>query len=558
MIRSNLLRYFFTDTSQFLLAGWNSFESWLKTRSWWRILGTAIPVFLLASLGAPVLKGLNMDKRELTNRFGKIATSEVEKSNLGEASTNPNAIQTSNSPNGMPLLEIAYRRLLTTEPFNHKARFYVGKVMERRGQLSQARSLMQDLAPLNGLGFAEAHSWLARDIIQRSQRTKAPIPEQELLHHLNANAESANADPELLVVFSSILERQGNIDRAIVELEKAVRFSDKYHLNLSLLYQRALKSDLQKTSAKRAQTFFQEKLKEIDVQNIETLRDELVSQLGLSLALQDNMNESIRILSEGLRKDAPCLAIRKTLSSIYLFRFQKQLEIVKQVDSIDLSDLESAMTLDPNNPFVASLVSQLLTLQTEQNAPIKLMLERNITQGRSSAILHLLLANEAILRKQYREAIPHLEIALSHHPTNTSVLNNLALALVSENSRESDRSLELIDKAISISGETAELLDTKGQILMTSSQNIDAIRCFEKAIALQPGRINSRKMLVLLYERQEMYSLAKAQRQAISLIQVKLDELAQSQSLPSTSAKKTIIPERCFSPDYESSPPSPN
>lgn len=556
MFRSSLLRFFFSDTSQFLLITWNSFENWLKTRQWIKILLFLIPVLLLAILAAPLLKGFNTDKRTLTSRYAKIASVEVDKPTI-ETDFRSEAIKSAKNQSGMSLTEIAYRRLLITEPFNRKAKYYVAHVLDKKGQRSQARAIMQELAPLTGLGLPEAHSWLARDLIQKTQRSGTPIPENELIHHLEANASATNPDPELLVLFSSIQEQQGNQIASVTTMERAANASEEYLLNLSLLYQRCVKTDLQKSTAKKAQLYFEKKLKSAELQSDDIIREKTLPQLGLSLALQDDLDNAIRLLSDSLAKATQSLAIRKTLASVYVFRFQKQIERIRHIESLNLSDLESALKLDPENPYTATIISQLLVLQSQQNTELKRLLERNIADGRSSGILHLLLANEAILRKQYTEAIPHLELALSHQPKNSIVLNNLALALVSQSPPETVRASELINEAISLSGETAELLDTKGQILASNNQDLEAIQCFEKAVSLQPSRLSSRKSLVLLYKKRNMTAMATAQENAILLIQEKLQDLTSSQNSKMTSTQAGKIPERCYSPILTSSPPSP-
>lgn len=561
MFRSNLLRYFFTDTTQFLLGSWNTFESWFKSRKWLRILGTASPLMILATLGIPVLQGINLDKRTLTNRYAQMAAIEAEKLETPQsvqAETEAPSPATDDISNGMPLIEIAYRRLLTTEPFNQRARFYVAKVMERRGQLSQTRYLMQELAPLTSIGYADAHAWLARDIIKRAQRTKTSISERELLHHLKANAEAPKPDPELLMLQASILDRLGSTPQAFVSLEKAVSISDKYALSLALLYQRHSKSDLQKATAKRAQAYYESEMKKINDQTPEPIREEIVSQLGLSLALQDNLQAGIDFLSSAIRTDTPCVKIRSTLSSLFVLRFQQQLEVVQRLESLNLADLEAAMGLDPASPLVASLVSQLLALQGQQNPPLRAMLERNIKQGGSSAMLHLLLANEAILGSRFEDAIPHLDIALTHYPDNMTVLNNYALVLVSKTSPETERALDMINKAIAVAGENGELMDTKGQILTIAGKDIEAIRCFEKAVAQQPGRLKSRERLVSLYDKLKMTDMANAQRDAIVFIQEKINQAAAAQiNLQRQGVGATTIPARCIAPDQDSVPPSP-
>jgi tetratricopeptide (TPR) repeat protein len=83
-------------------------------------------------------------------------------------------------------------------------------------------------------------------------------------------------------------------------------------------------------------------------------------------------------------------------------------------------------------------------------------------------------------RKIIGGAIDTYRKVLELDPSNAIVLNNIA-CLTAEETGLTDESLTLIDKAIEIAGRTADMLDSKGHILVIAGRHAEAIPFFEEA-----------------------------------------------------------------------------
>jgi tetratricopeptide (TPR) repeat protein len=279
--------------------------------------------------------------------------------------------------------------------------------------------------------------------------------------------------------------------------------------------------------------------------------------------LLNDHDKAIEVLMAGLRTDQPCNVLRQALSNAHLFRYQSELERVKDPSKVGLDDIEKAMFWNPANPQVADLVSQLMVFQQEQKEQIGTLLRKQIARGEGVALTHVLLANEAILDNKIEDALPHLEIAYRHFPNALNVLNNLSLALATIPNPDIKRAEELIEQAVKLGGESTELMDTRGQILAIAGKDLDAIRSFEKSISLMPNRIRTRERLIALYEKVGLTAMIPAQTAAIEDIKRQLREAEERRKaaeererLAREAARQKPIAPYCVVPD-EGVPPAP-
>ena len=97
----------------------------------------------------------------------------------------------------------------------------------------------------------------------------------------------------------------------------------------------------------------------------------------------------------------------------------------------------------------------------------------------------LMLATWRLFQQRSDESIRLLRRVLSMQPRNTLAMNNLADAL-SERPETRPEALALIDRAIAQAGPLAELLDTKGTLLLLEGDVAGAIKEFQKATS-SPG-----------------------------------------------------------------------
>ncbi len=545
----------------FFLQLWETLEGWLLSRRWKVIALAMVPLLLLATLAIPVFRGYLADKQVLTAWYATIFSDQVE----SEANSKEGLTITEAANSGMDLAEISSRRLLQLQPDNEKARFYVAQGMERRGRLPHARVMMGELAPEDRNGYAPAHAWLVRDMLKTSEQKQIPLPQKSLRHHLQSACQSVDVDPKLLILYSALLENDGNVDGAVSQMQRAATSESNYWLELAKLTRRYGKNDLSAMAARNAQDYYLNQLgktkDDTPYEQIENLR----VQIALSQALLGDHDKAIETLMAGLRTDKPCNILRQALSNAHLARYQVQLERLGSPAKVGLEDIERSMFWNPANTQLADLISQLMAYQQDQREPISALLKQQVSRGEGVALTHILLANESIIEGQIEAAIPHLEIAYRHYPDALNVLNNLSLALATAKTPDLARAEELIDKAVKLGGEAPELMDTRGQVLALAGKDLDAIRSYEKAVALSPNRIKTRERLIAIYPRVGLDEMIAPQVEAIERIKLEIRQAEERrlaalerERLAKEALKRPKLPSYCIAPEIDTvGPPEP-
>lgn len=568
---SRLFKTFRTSPVSFFIQLWETMEGWLKSRRWKLVFLLLLPLILLSGLAGLVIKGYVRSKQELTawyaGQFQNVVDKEENSKTLspdGDTDFGSIGAQESKEKMGMDLAEITSRRLIALQPGNEKAKFYVAQGMERRGLKPHARVMINDLAPEDRVGYAPAHAWVVQDLIQTAQEKQIPLPQKALKHHLQCASQDIDAETQLLILYAALLDGEQKIDEALNLLQRASNKDPKHWVDVAKFARRIGKLDVSMQAAKNALTHHQKVLEnatdETSFEETEVMR----VQLAVSYALLNDHTKAIEVLMQGLKTDQPCNVLRQALSNAHLYRYQAELERIKDPAKIGLDDIEKAMFWNPGNPAVADLVSQLMAFQKEQKEQIGSMLRKQIARGEGVALTHVLLANEAILDEKIDDAIPHLEIAYRHFPTALNVLNNLSLALATTSKPDVKRAEELIEQAIKLGGESTELMDTRGQILAIAGKDLDAIRSYEKSIALMPTRIRTRERLIELYEKVGLKEMVPAQLAAIDEIKRQIREAEERKKaaeererLAREKARQKPIPAFCVMPE-SGEPPAPS
>jgi tetratricopeptide (TPR) repeat protein len=144
-------------------------------------------------------------------------------------------------------------------------------------------------------------------------------------------------------------------------------------------------------------------------------------------------------------------------------------------------------TCPPEDIGTASLaVLRAMKPTAEQCRPIERhLLEAQKKDPRSTAFV-MLLADLYDLRGDYAEAQRAYRQALAQDGDNVVAMNNLAW-LLAETSGDTDEALRLIQQAIKLQGERAELLDTRAAVELAKSQVDAAIKDLERANADSPS-----------------------------------------------------------------------
>ena len=100
------------------------------------------------------------------------------------------------------------------------------------------------------------------------------------------------------------------------------------------------------------------------------------------------------------------------------------------------------------------------------------------------------------------------------------MLNNLALVLAKTSEANVERSLNLLNKALSLSPGNAEILDSLGDVLLIAKRPKDAINKFELAIMRDVSRLETRKKLLVAYQLNGMEDMAKSLSDVIQKMEI--------------------------------------
>lgn len=558
-----IFRTLFTEPISFFLQLWETLEGWLTSRGWKRLGISLIPLLFLGALVVPVLRGRWQDKQDITAWYARLFGDEVESAEAAEkAGVKNKKADDSNQGKGMDIGEIASRRLLQMQPGNNRARYYVAQGMARRGQTAHARVIFQELAPESDKGYAPAHAWLVQDLINQSQESKQPPPRILFKHHVQVATTAEDATPELFALYSTILESEGKRDESIARMNVAAQKDGKYWLELAALCRRSGKEDQVEIAARNALRYNMDQLENTSGATTFQQTEQIRAQIAASYSFSGDFDKAIEVLKQGLRPEEKCEILRQSLSNVHLLRYQRDLQRSNDPSKFALTDLEEAMGWNPVNPAVADMISRLMVFQAEKREQIREMLRKQIAYGGASAISHILLANEAILDSKIDDALPHLEVAYKHNPKALNILNNLSLALAISSKPDIKRAENLIDEAIRLAGESPEILDTKGQILAIAGKDIDAIRCYERAVDLTPSRVRTRERLVALYERVGMKELIPPQLAAIEGIKEEMrlavqrrEEQLKREARAKLEMRKKVLAKYCQPPEFNSGGP---
>jgi tetratricopeptide (TPR) repeat protein len=145
--------------------------------------------------------------------------------------------------------------------------------------------------------------------------------------------------------------------------------------------------------------------------------------------------------------------------------------------------LNDALKHDPYHDPIFDRMMELLGEKTESAATAREYLLKNLTDGKSIGMSHLLLGSIAFEDEDPSAAEYHLERAHREMEHALVVMNNLAWFLaVKKNPPDLDRALGLIDNVLERAPNDPRYLDTRGQIYTKLERWDDAIADLERAL----------------------------------------------------------------------------
>lgn len=410
-----------------------------------------------------------------------------------------------------PYGNLLYRRLLQVEEGASSARFTLALAVARENKIPQARQQMQQLAPEAGGGFPPAHAWLAIDLLGRIGELD-DAQRKTLLKHLEEADKWEDCNPALRAAYADLLAKSGDKVKAVEVLERASKQDPKLTVALSAMAAEAGMTEKAAEVSGSLEDELEARIKS------DTPKVEDIAQLASLMLLKGDTNRCLELVEQGNQIEPGNPSLRRLNSNALLVEFRKTVNQKADGLELNLDLLDAALKADPTNPDLSNDLARAINLGLQLPAEMNEKLEEYLASGRASGLLHLMIANQQIIKGEIAAALPHLEISDRLAPKSPVIMNNLALALALTDKSKIERALGLISEAIQIAGEQPDLMDTLGQINLIAQRPLDAIACFEKVLAVKPDSIETRKMLAEAYKAAGMESLAKKQLEQVEAL----------------------------------------
>jgi tetratricopeptide (TPR) repeat protein len=510
---------------QICAVSWRAFVATLSTlgtlyatRYW--LLAFILFGFLLIIAGLPLAAGIVGQYYPrpgmISSLYGGLAEKEKrEMQEREEAKAKPNADQ------GEDLFKqeltttygsLLYRRALQAEKRNNASRFVLALALVREDKIAQAKQQMLNLASEGENGYPPAHTWLALEMLGRMKElTDADRP--ALMEHLEQADKWEGCSSDLRATYAELLAAQGDAAKAVLVLERAAKQDPNLRVMLTAMAKQAGLEDKAAEVSGAAQEDLEARV------SSETPNVDDIVQLASLMLVKGDTQRCRELVDKGLRLDPGNAMMRRLASNSLLIDFRKTVMEKEDGLELNLDLLDAALKADPTNPELSVDLARAINLGVSLPQEMTEKLEAYLASGRASGLLHLMFANQKIIKGDISGSIPHLEIADRLAPKSPVIMNNLALALALTDRSQIDRAFGLITEAIKVAGEQIDLVDTQGQINLIAQRPVEAIACFEKVLTVSPNSVETRKMLAEAYKLAGMESLAQKQQEVIESLQ---------------------------------------
>jgi tetratricopeptide (TPR) repeat protein len=376
--------------------------------------------------------------------------------------------------------EVHFGRIAFRDPSSTAGLHGLAQIAELRGDDARARDLMRRIAPEDRAGHADAHFWLAQDMIRR----KVPVTPDALRlleHHLQQALRSDSSRQEARVLLAQLYAAQGEPEQAIQELRQVVPERPELQLELAQQYLRAGREPEARRAAANAEEFFQART--------QAEPEQPQHRLGWATShlLRQHYEDAIRVLEQGLTLDEP-RPFQQALAAAH-FRWLDALEQQGELSSVkQLELLEQVCRYDPGNQRALTMIGNLaMSEDSASEQAIAVLQQQGFDWGTAPAEVHLVVGTRELRRGNFERGVKHLERAYELNPRFPEVLNNLAWGLAHQDHPDLERALEVAEAAQRLS-KGPETYDTLGTILMKLGRPREALVQLETALRLLPGR----------------------------------------------------------------------
>ncbi len=400
-------------------------------------------------------------------------------------------------------VELLSKRILGIQSRDQQAHYRLGLIYSITGQLEAAETEFSDLASGKFEEFPKANAWMAKELLKRKM-AGVEVPFRELLSHLEKACKWKDVDFRLISLYARMLDESGETLKAIAAVKNGAVTRPELNLDLARLYLKIGSLEELKTAAVLAEDVFLKRLNS----PLEQESDRLA--VAEARTLTNRLEQAAEVLTEGLQNKSSGPATKRELSEIHRLIYAKSIrKTAAGPYDADISLLEKVVDTDPSNPNISYEIAKLLPLKIKPSKKLLETLREQVESGIAKAPTYILLAEGYFAFGKMEEAVKNWEFALIQEPNHIGTLNNLALVLAKLSDTHVDRSLSLLNKALSFSPANSELLDSLGDVYLIAKKPKEAINKYELAIRNDPSRLETQKKLLGVYQLEGMHEMAK-------------------------------------------------
>jgi tetratricopeptide (TPR) repeat protein len=401
---------------------------------------------------------------------------------------------------GGPKEEAEIDRLLSEGPIEPRDQRLHAMLLMRRGGTQyrrHAQELLEALAgdarqakPIDHLLLARIYEAQAKLAETRGDQKTAEGSLAAAREQLKSLVNADRPAPEYLAAYIDNLLRAGRVADAGGRLDELAKLEpETSNVRTLALRLRWLNEQNQKEQVRRLiDSYVENRMKVIDNKAGQVRALLAAAELYSTYALPEQAEQAFRRAS-----DLEPSAISSLVS--WLIKQDRTSDAVQ--DCIKLAETDAS-------PLTAMVLSSALAVGKPTQEDIKAaepVMERAMREHADDPDLLFTMSAKELMDGNNEEAIRLLRKVLKLQPGHLPAMNNLAFAL-SLASDTRNEALEWMAKAISQGGGNAELLDSKGWVLLQQQKLPEAIEAFQDALARAPTDPRYHFHLALAYHLQ--------------------------------------------------------
>ena len=390
---------------------------------------------------------------------------------------------------------IYLQRLVSMPNQRDRAQLGLASVLESQGEIERAQMLLRVLAPSDSHGLPEAHrsrALMMSDSI--NEETEASLL-REFRWHLDHAGDRSSLD---------IRRGWANYYLASGDRKRAIRLFEDLRHDFPEITSKLARLYLLDGQESVAKVYFADALDNYktvlltEPENTDARVDAIGHQLQLGL-----IDEAVQTIEQGMRLD-PDGPFKKIMAEVQVVvhdaMAQSSRNGAKSTLSQNLSQLRKALSYDPNCGIAIERLVAYSDADVNGSKTLKEIFSEAIAQGDEPALAHFAMAIVLWKEGKLNQALWHLETSHGYAPDLPFVANNLAWLLITRESPNYARALQLVTRAIDSAPSDPRYRDTRGTIYLRQEKWSQAIHDLEIALKSTKNRVPIHKKLERAYE----------------------------------------------------------